>query len=64
MRYAAPIAYFAMAAFCFYLSTGENFYGGGVGRKAVNNPVPKWFGRFWFVGCGLACAYLGVHALK
>ena len=45
-------------------ATAKNFYGGGVGRLAVRNPTPRWFGRVWFFGFAAVMLYLGVRGLR
>jgi hypothetical protein len=63
VKYLGSILCFAMAAIGAYLgATGHNFYGGGVGRLATKNPIPKWFGRLWFICCALALFYMGIKS--
>ena len=43
----------------FLGATGRDFYGGGIGRLATRNKIPKWFGRLWFFGFSIVMLYLG-----
>ena len=63
MRYAMPIAYLLFSIFGFVAASGDHFYGGGPGRTATKNPVPKWFGRLWFIVFSVAAAYMGLKGL-
>ena len=65
MKYIGPILCFIMAAGAVYMgATAKSFYGGGVGRLASKNPVPKWFGRLWFAGFAAVMTYLGFKNLR
>jgi hypothetical protein len=63
MRYGTAGFNFLMAAFWVYMATGSRFYGGGVGRLAISNPIPKWLGRFVVLLVAAAFAYYGFRAL-
>jgi len=65
MKYFELSVCFAMAVVGAYLgATGKKFYGGGVGRLAINNPIPTWFGRLWFFGFAVVMVYLGIRSLR
>ena len=36
-----------------YAFTSHQFYAGAFGLGNRTKPIPKWFGRLWFVGVGL-----------
>jgi len=60
MRNFQSIVCFAMAVGAAFLgATGRDFYGGGIGRLATRNKIPKWFGRLWFFGFSIVMLYLG-----
>jgi hypothetical protein len=63
VKYATPIIYFLFGAFGLFGACGRQFYGGGLGKTAIKNPVPKWFGRLWFLAFFAWAAYMGVKAL-
>jgi len=64
MKHFDSVVCFLMAGAGVYMALGPgNFYGGGVGRLAVHNPIPKWFGRAWFLGFAVVMFYLGIKAL-
>jgi hypothetical protein len=39
---------------------GVEFNTGFAGRRG--KPIPRWFGRLWFVAFGLWFIYMGLHA--
>lgn len=63
MKYAMLLMYSTFAAFGFWGATGSHFYGGGVGKKATQNPVPTWFGRLWYILFALGATFMGVKSL-
>lgn len=50
-----------IAAVVWAFLPGASFYPGGLGLRPANaQPVPKWFGRLWFVAIGTWCVYMAV----
>lgn len=50
------------AAIVWGLIPGVTFYPGSLGLKSVaKKPVPKWFGRLWFIAFGLWFIYMGLR---
>lgn len=64
MKNLDSIICFVMAGGAIFIGVAsKGFYGGGPGRLAVNNPVPKWFGRLWFFGFAAVMVYVGIKAM-
>ena len=57
---------FLMAAFAIYwaLAPGGEFYPGRLAGKPKGKPVPKWFGRLWFLGFAVITLYEGIRAWR
>jgi len=65
MKTVTPIVFFIMAIVCLYWSlVAKTYRAGGPGRTATGKPLPKWFGRLWFVGFGVILLYLAIRALR
>lgn len=62
MRNFDSIVYFLMAAFAIYwvLAPGGEFYPGRLAGKPKGKPVPKWFGRLWFLTGAAILLYWGI----
>jgi hypothetical protein len=66
MRYFNSSVCFLIAAVAIYLGmTGENFYPGRLGRTTTTaKPVPKWFGRAWFLTFAGIAIYMGIRSIR
>ena len=52
---------FGIAVTVFGLLPGANFFTElPTLRGIVKKPLPRWFGRLWFVGAGALCIYWGL----
>lgn len=59
------IVFFLMAAFAIYIGfTAKEFYPGRLAGKPKGKPVPKWFGRLWFLGFSAIMLYEGIRAWR
>jgi len=54
-----------MAAFSIYVGfAAQSFHPGRLGRHATGKPLPRWFGRLWFLGFAAVLLYLAVRQLR
>lgn len=64
MKYLTSIALFCMAGFGLYGGIAASaFYPGRLGRPSRGKPLPKWFGRLWFLGFAAIAIYWGIREL-